>query len=526
MKAPGETRLPAVVLISLALAAGLSSVQPGSWLIGLLGFSLLTIAGLWALTRAVQWADAGRPLPWIVTLAFALRLASGIVLFLALPSTGYDDPDDQAGYVYTDAHRRDSQAWELARSEQPILDAFSREFYTDQYGGLLGLSALLYRYLSPDSHRPLMLVLLSALIAALGVPFLSKAAGRMWGQSVSLAACWIFALYPESVLLGGAAMREPYLMTFSAIGLWGFLQVQQDHTRHGWLWLGASLIGMLLISPVTALITLIILMGWMYLAGERGRLAWWPGLMAALLFVVAMLLLSWALNRQGNLDSGTPVGVIGNFLREAVKWDVYQLERGSGWVQKLFDEMPEWLRLPFVVIYGVLQPVLPAAVIEPTTITWRLIAVLRAVGWYMLLPMLVLSFPVAAALASGNEGRLLRWIGIVTWSWILLAALRGGGDQWDNPRYRAMLLLWQAILASHAWVWWRAARSPWGLRILAMEAVLLLFFGEWYAYRYLHIGEQMAFGQMVAAILGVWAVIVLGGWLWDRRRLTGPNDDL
>jgi len=308
--------------------------------------------------------------------------------------------------------------------------------------------------------------------------------------------------------------------------LWGFLQVQQDHTRHGWLWLGASLIGMLLISPVTALITLIILMGWMYLAGERGRLAWWPGLMAALLFVVAMLLLSWALNRQGNLDSGTPVGVIGNFLREAVKWDVYQLERGSGWVQKLFDEMPEWLRLPFVVIYGVLQPVLPAAVIEPTTITWRLIAVLRAVGWYMLLPMLVLSFPVAAALASGNEGRLLRWIGIVTWSWILLAALRGGGDQWDNPRYRAMLLLWQAILASHAWVWWRAARSPWGLRILAMEAVLLLFFGEWYAYRYLHIGVQMAFGQMVAAILGVWAVIVLGGWLWDRRRLTGPNDDL
>ena len=53
------------------------------------------------------------------------------------------------------------------------------------------------------------------------------------------------------------------------------------------------------------------------------------------------------------------MGVVGDWFREAVKWDVYQLERGSGWVQKLFDEMPDWLRLPFVTIYGISNPSCP-----------------------------------------------------------------------------------------------------------------------------------------------------------------------
>ena len=78
------------------------------------------------------------------------------------------------------------------------------------------------------------------------------------------------------------------------------------------------------------------------------------------------------------------------------------MERGSGWVQKLFDEMPEWLRLPFVMVYGVLQPVLPAAFVEPTTLIWRIIAILRALGWYALLPVLILSF-VAASTGSGQK---------------------------------------------------------------------------------------------------------------------------
>ena len=70
-----------------------------------------------------------------------------------------------------------------------------------------------------------MLVLLSALVAALGIPFLWKAVNQIFGEKVAWASAWIFALYPESVLLGSSAMREPYLLTFSALALCGFVDL-------------------------------------------------------------------------------------------------------------------------------------------------------------------------------------------------------------------------------------------------------------------------------------------------------------
>jgi hypothetical protein len=236
-----------------------------------------------------------------------------------------------------------------------------------------------------------------------------------------------------------------------------------------------------------------------------------------LVFVAGLFILSAALNRQGSLGEGTPVGIIGAFWREAVKWDVYQLERGSGWVQKLFNHMPEWLRLPFVVGYGIFQPVLPAAVVEPTTLTWRIIAILRAAGWWMLLPVLVFSLVAAAGLGSTKDRKLWMWISFFVWTWILLTALRGGGDQWDNPRYRAIMFLWQALLVGYALVRWQETKNPWLLRIAAMEALFLIVFSQWYANRYYHFGPQLEFGHMVLIILGGWVLVFFGGWAWDRR---------
>jgi LPXTG-motif cell wall-anchored protein len=51
-----------------------------------------------------------------------------------------------------------------------------------------------------------------------------------------------------------------------------------------------------------------------------------------------------------------------------------------------------------------------------------------------------------------------------------------------------------------------------------MEVVFLLFFGQWYANRYFHFGGQLPFEQMVAIILGLWALILFGGWWFDRRK--------
>lgn len=283
------------------------------------------------------------------------------------------------------------------------------------------------------------------------------------------------------------------------------------------IWVGLGLLGMLLVSPPVALVTLVILAGWIFFSSEKGRVPWWAIAAILVLFVVGLFLLSAAVNRQGNLGGGTPVGVLGSFLREVNKWGMHQIESGSGWVQKLFDEMPTWMRLPFVMIYGVFQPVLPAALVEPTTLTWRILGIFRAVGWYALLPALLFAGLAGAGSGSAGERKVWLWLWAVAWTWVLFTALRGGGDQWDNPRYRTILFLWQALLAGQAWVWWRETHNPWFTRVLLGELVFLAVFSQWYASRYFHWGGQIGFGGMVGLVLGLWALIGLGGWWWDRR---------
>ena len=520
-----------ILPFSLGLGAVLSFLQSGNWLIGWLGFSFLFFLVSSLLTLSTRWAGGNKTLVWMVALAFALRFVGGVTTYLVLPFDGYTDKDDKAGFIYTDAHRRDAQAWQLASSDRSIIGGFNQSYAYDQYGGLLTLSAFIYRYLSPDAHRPLMLVLISAFMAALGLPFLWKAVNQQWGAGIAIASGWVYALYPESVLLGGSAMREPYLWAFSAFALWGFViwinrdSIQNQKISNSVVWFAFGIIGMLFVSPVVALVTLVIFAGWVYSASEHQRISWWMVTAVAAVFIVGLFILSAALDRQGNLGGSTPIGVINNFIRESVKRDVYQTVQGSGWVQKLFDEMPAWLHLPFVMVYGIFQPVLPAAFVEPTTLTWRIIAILRSLGWYVMLPVLILSFVAAAdnkfevkrVEKQKSEGSLWLWLSFAVWAWILFTSLRGGGDQWDNPRYRAILFLWQAILAGVVWVWWRETRNAWLLRVVAMEIVFLLVFGQWYLNRYYSFGVKLLFPQMVVIILALWVLIFFWGWWFDRK---------
>jgi hypothetical protein len=478
-----------------------------------------------------------KKLIWIITLAFALRLFVGVGIHLGLPIYGHEDEDDRAGYVFTDAHLRDDQAWELASSERPILSAFTDKFAYDQYGGLLAFSAFVYRYISPDVQRPLILILISALVAALGVPFLWMGTKQVFGEKVAYPAAWIFALYPESILLGSSAMREPYLLTFSAMALYGFVYgIRELSAPKGYapeasasklaeskttprIWLGIGLLGMLLVSPAAALATLIILTGWMFFTNERRSFSWKSILLFVVIFAVGLLLLSTSLNRSGQFDTSSPFSVINDWLKLTVKWDAYQLERDSGWIQKLFDELPEWIRLPFVAVYGILQPVLPAALIAPTVPIWKGIYILRSGGWYMLLPALILSFGTVTGQRSKKTRNLILWLSLLTWTWILLAALRGGGDSWDNPRYRMILFVWQAILAGNVWVWWQESRNAWFKRVVMCEIVFLLVFTQWYASRYFHWGGQLPFAVMVALIISLWVAIAGVGWWQDRNRV-------
>ena len=201
----------------------------------------------------------------------------------------------------------------------------------------------------------------------------------------------------------------------------------------------------------------------------------------------------------------------------------HQLERGSGQVQNVFSKLFPAAQFAFVIAYGVTQPLLPPAFLEPTTLTWHLIGILRSVGWYIVLPLLAYSPFAIRRLRPGTIRRVWSWLAVFSWMWILLCAVRAGGDQWDNPRYRLIFFGIQALVASFAWLSWRAERDPWLLRILAAEALCLLLFSQWYLARYYLIGIHFPIMVVMGMCVGGTAIIMLGGAFWDQCHLSRPR---
>ncbi len=363
-------------------------------------------------------------------------------------------------------------------------------------------------------------------MSSIGLAFLWKATHLQWGERLARPAAWIYALYPESLLMGSAQMREPFLMALVSMALAGWVLVSQPSPpqdrrfREGWLWLLLSLIGTLLVSPAITLFILILLAGWIVIARSHHRLSWIILAAAVVIFLAGVYLLAWGLERQQPFGT-SPLGTILTWLRQAIRWDTYQLMRGSGWVQKLFREMPDTLHPLFVAVYGIAQPVLPAALIEPTVPLMRFVHVLRALGWYALVPLLFYApFPIVR-LERGRSRQLWLWLLAVTWVWIVLCALRGGADVWDNPRYRVILISLQAWLAAFAWL----HRDRWLTRWLTAEVIFLGMFTQWYMSRYYRLGGQLPFWLMVLLILLLAAGVFLGDWWWEKYHRSSTGKD-
>ena len=141
-------------------------------------------------------------------------------------------------------------------------------------------------------------------------------------------------------------------------------------------------------------------------------------------------------------------------------------------------------------------------------------------GWYLLLPLVAFA-PIAAFTLPAREHRKQwLWLSLVVWVWILIAALRGGGDQWDNPRYRVILFVWMVMLAAMALQQIKSGVGRWFWRICAVEAIILLVFGHWYTWRYLRLGFDIGIRNtlLIAIVLSI--LVVLGDWLWARRKIS------
>ncbi|MBC8508572.1 MAG: glycosyltransferase family 39 protein [Anaerolineales bacterium] len=472
-----------LIFLSLGMAwlsSGFESLQGwGSFL----AVSILGTGLFFGALRATRRESIPRWLIWIILGGLALRLVLGVFWFIALPLWGYDSDAEVAGYVMSDAYYRDTAAWELAQSERPLTDAFSAYRSVDQYGGLLFFSATIYRYLGGGLvHHPLLIVILTATASSLAILFLWAFVRRLLGDGAARIAAWIYVFYPDAVLLGGSQMREAFTMTITAAAIYGLVLALREKTWQGGFWMLVALLLSVPLSPAyTMLLVFVLGLATMFLIGDRWLRDWrlWAVVGGLLIVGLVGLLFFGAQISQG--DPINPIVVFQFWVERTGIWQTILSYQYSGWMYKLSQNISAGLYKWVVLVYGVVQPFLPAALIANGNWLWRSIAIWRALGWTLLLPILIY-----VPLRAVRKPR--QWfvfgMSLAIWLVIFAASFRSGGDQWDNPRYRVAFSSLQIAVAAWVWVDQQRSPDPWLRRILVSASFVVVWFLPWYLRRY------------------------------------------
>ncbi len=499
---PGKLRprlsggLAAGILLTILLAGLMARVSSGYQNLAQFPAFLAMLGVAGGLLLLCWWVLRGERLPsWLLGLTFAalvLRIGAGIIWYVALPAVGYGSDPERGGYVMADAYERDQAAWELGSSDKLLGRAFQGIYRkADQYGGLLFLSALVYRTVGSETHAPLLVVVLSAAASSLAVLFLYAFAARLWDQGVAAIAALALALYPEAVLLGSSQMREAYLVTLVIMAFYGLAGLWKKYRWQDVAWVLLAVGLSLFFSPPFAALLVAMLAiqaaaqaGSRLAASGRRRLFWLGLAGAGLLAAIGLWLSLRSLAPEGVQG---PMEVLSWWARRSATYQLYLNERASGWFQKIFDSTPDWVHIPLLVGYGIFQPFLPAALSDVTgAAIWRGIALWRALGWSILLPFLVYAPTLALRRKQARQAGVFL-LSLLVWAVILIASYRSAGDQWDNPRYRAAFAALQIGLAAWSLVEWQRSRDPWLRRALVGLAIILAWFLPWYLRRYVYL---------------------------------------
>jgi hypothetical protein len=475
----------------------LNEVFWGTWLFTSLFFLLLIYL--------IQKSEVTKFLTWVVGISLFLRLGLGLITTENLIDWGYDQEPYQSGYLFKDAYSRDNQAWDLAISDQPIWAAFSNDFFTDQYGGLLALSSLIYRLFTPDAHFQINIIFFVTMINVIGILFLAlglREKNKDIGFSPSSKIIiLIFSFYPDAVLFSASQMREPILLGISACLFW-IIHKQKIKIWNRFALFSLFSIFLLLISLKIGIFIIFSFLIWMLFQPYRKQIKVLNSkiiILPVVVIVIIALFFSY------------------NWILEAGKWDALLLERNSGFVQYIVSIIGSRYRLLFASIYGLFQPVLPAALIEPSKLFWKILNSFRALGWYLMIPILV--YGIVYFFRENEKFKKFEYLFIWSFSvfWIMLSSIRAGGDMWDNPRYRLSFLIFIAYIIGVAFYHGWKTKDHWLTRIFIAELVFVLFFLQWYITRYTGLFENLTFFQMVFVLSIIFGIILITGILKEVK---------
>lgn len=508
---------------------------------------LLPVIAFGALIAATgRWLAPGEGGAWVrkwVWIALAVRLVSVALWPIALREWGYRSPEELGGFIATDAYNATDTAWTLSQQDVSAISTL-RPGHGDNTGGITFLGVIVFRLFSPDHERPMLLGLLASTFSSLTVLFVFLLGESLFSKTVARVAAVLAALFPEAVLIGASDLQQGYLAMLLAVMLWGltgvFLRQKSETQRErlyplGWrAGLGFTVAGFILsagISGQFAVLSVAVLVVFaLWLSDPRktlGRIVW-IGCGVGVLTLVILFFLSRADLVASQFDL---LGRQWRFLFGEA-WLEYDKLRATGssadLLFQLLKQLPQSFALVVAGAYGLLQPVLPAAIGYRTTSPTgggiaQIIGILRAAGWYLLLPFLI--YGLLASLRGLVRRRDEAAFALVFWAVAVIASYRGLGDQWDNPRYRLYALAPMAVTAGWAYWHWRESRSPWLARIQIPFWVAVAAMTAWYFGRY-WLNYKLPALPVLAGIAGLtgltFLATLLAGALGRRKRVEPP----
>jgi hypothetical protein len=498
----------AAVVVSVALAASQGAASGGNpwWYAdvfwpNLLAFiipSFLSIALVEVCNRFLLAGPAGEFARKCTWWALGMRLAFLIIVPLAMQLWGYPTDRNRIGLVETDALNATTKAWNAAQTNEPVLATWTRGS-GDNTGGITVMGVVVFRLFSSDQERGLLLCLVAAAITALTVIPTFRLANELFSERAAKAAAVIAAGFPEAVMLGSLPEQQGYLALVLGVELLAVAGLvfwkKSDDGKLGapGPWISAvllvlSLLAMYLLSYQFSILAVFCgALFAVWLANPRrpaGRILW----IVAGLGVLALIVLR-ILNLLDVIPSDSDYLYSQYHYLYGLAWTEYDkmvAAGGGDLFQTVFATMDRTVAFLLAAFYGLLQPVLPAAIGHRNLTAgggsfWQALGIYRSLGWYLTLPVLIYGSLKSLRGALSRKPEFI--LAVIFWGIAFIGSYRAFGDQWDNPRYRLFAFIPMALLAAWAWVEWREKSDPWFLRITVPFAVAVVGLTAWYLLR-------------------------------------------
>jgi hypothetical protein len=496
----------------------------------LFAFGTIALTNDWWL-HGEERASARRA-AWV---ALGLRLAALVLIPLGMTYLGYAADTMREGIMSTDALNAVHSAWTNANADLSLPAIWTRAS-GDNTGGITVIAVVLYRLFSMDVGRPLLLGLAAVIFSSLTVLATYRFGELVFPRTIANIAAWIVAIYPEAVMIGSNHLQAGYLAALLGLLLFGLAAAFIRTSPEGvitdlpsrWVCLVIAILaaaGIYFISTqFFQLLLLIVPISLVWFSDPHtiaGRLFRWVGGIA-----LGIALLLFLLN-QFNLISPhwDVITLEGKYLFGAAwtEFDKAAAQGGQDMFQGAIASMPRAYAFVVAGFYGVLQPVLPAALGFRNTLDaggafWQILGIWRGLGWY---PMLLFVFYAGVSAFGGIRPRYPETL-MALFFWVIAYAgsYRAMGDQWDNPRYRLFVLIPMALLAAWGWYRFRQKNDIWFYRLLWPFVFGVLGLTVWYVLRYyfaIKFPPVQSLGVLVLLSFGVFFIMLIVSFLRRKK---------